>query len=221
MVDMPGDDNISNLSDSRVQAIYEEEKLRKDIQNKINPPPKQPFIWGFLNSTFGIFLLSSVVITGLSKLYSDYHAYTERKSQTYTQLTALITEFDYRTREMSYFIRRLSEPNMTSDDRQGHGVLIWRVVIGHSDYQPTLPEFKGVHWLGVATKMRLVYPEVDATGVQDAIFSIETGKNSQWFYNLDTLKKNYAVIKSYDDRVTKKYINDRLNSPKILDIFSQ
>jgi hypothetical protein len=59
------------LSEKRKQEIKEEEEFRKKIQE--DEAKKTPKFWGVLNSSFVIFLLTSVVIGGGTFIYNQVH----------------------------------------------------------------------------------------------------------------------------------------------------
>src|SRR6266403_6264503 len=75
-----------HLSEDTVRQIASEEKLRLRIRSELEKEKQQPEskVCRFLNSAFGLFLLSSVLVTGLGGLFASSQERareTERKNQ--------------------------------------------------------------------------------------------------------------------------------------------
>lgn len=186
------------ITQERFRARLKESK--SEYQSQKGP------VWGFLNSAFGLFLLSSVLLAGLGRLYTDYQSTLEARRTRAQETIKLITEFDYRTGLMEYYARRLAEPNMPADDRRGHGVLTWRAVIGHSDFQPAFPEFRNTHWLAIAGRLELLVPDERADEIGSTIFDIENGKASEWLYKSELLARQSELLRNYVRRIKKHYV---------------
>ena len=63
----------SALTDNEIQRTAEEERLRFRLRSELDPTPKekQSKILTFLNSPLGLFLLTSVLLTGLTGLFAQ------------------------------------------------------------------------------------------------------------------------------------------------------
>lgn len=60
------------LSDSEKEKIEAQEVFRQEIRSDLEKKQRSSGLWKFLNSAFGIFLLSSVVVGGISFSYKEW-----------------------------------------------------------------------------------------------------------------------------------------------------
>lgn len=76
------------LTPEEIARIRHEEVLRAEIRKELAPPPPQSSedgwrqkVWKFLNSTFGIWLLSTVIVAGVVSIYDNQQtAYREKEA---------------------------------------------------------------------------------------------------------------------------------------------
>lgn len=108
------------LSDERRQLIEEEERVRHEIRRRLdaeNPPPAPAVppsaeggfgkrIFEFFNSSVGMWLLSSVVLTGGAALLQDIQHKHEIEQKNREQLAAHRFEITHRLDEMEFGLRR-------------------------------------------------------------------------------------------------------------------
>lgn len=108
------------LSDEQRQLIEEEERLRHETRRRLdaeNPPPSPPEapppkegigkrIFEFFNSSVGMWLLSSVVLTGGAALIQNIQHQHEIDQKNREQLVAHRAEITHRLDEMEYGLRR-------------------------------------------------------------------------------------------------------------------
>lgn len=104
----------------------------------------------FLNSPFGLFLLSSVVIAGLGRLYSDYEAHLSDLKERRNALSELVTEMEYRVTEADFFARDVEGVQHLTE--YNSCVMLWRIVVGDREYRPAVPSMREVHWLGLVSR---------------------------------------------------------------------
>lgn len=62
------------LTDQEKQKILLEEKYRNQVRNKLEKNNKKLSIWSFLNSNFGSFILSTVIVGLISIVYNNHRA---------------------------------------------------------------------------------------------------------------------------------------------------
>lgn len=72
------------LSDEQIQRIRTEESLRLEIRKSLQDPEsssgaKKSKVWEFLNSSFGLWLLSTIFVTAVGATYTQWQA--ERKDR--------------------------------------------------------------------------------------------------------------------------------------------
>jgi hypothetical protein len=108
------------LSDERRQLIEEEERLRHEVRRRLdaeNPPPaaaeppaaKDGFgkkVFEFFNSSVGMWLLSSVVLTGGAAMIQNIQHNHEIEQKNREQLSAHRFEITHRLDEMEFGLRR-------------------------------------------------------------------------------------------------------------------
>ena len=93
----------------RFHEIRLEEKYRTSIRNKLNSPaPAQSSaLWTFLNSTFGIFLLSTVFISSFTWLYGQWTGAKTQKHDTQKTWERLQVELSNRIRYFDKLTTRI------------------------------------------------------------------------------------------------------------------
>ena len=107
------------LSEEQRKAIEEEEELRHEVRRRLDsenppplpepPPPKVGFgkrVFEFFNSSVGMWLLSSVVLTGGAALLQNIQHNHEVAQQNRQQLSTHRFEITHRLDQMEYGLRR-------------------------------------------------------------------------------------------------------------------
>lgn len=110
------------LSEDDIKRIHAEEKLRHDIRKELEaasaktapePSPSIPAptkfskkLMDFLNSSVGMWLLSSVVLTGGAALVQKIQHNYQIREQNHQQLVTHIFEIENRLDNMEYLLRR-------------------------------------------------------------------------------------------------------------------
>ncbi len=158
--------------------------------------------WMILNSPFGLFLLSSVLLSGVVRLYSDRQQRAEKERAREQEVVKLATEFDYRVTQIRYLASHLLSAGLSEPDRVGHAVLIWRVVIGEQAFQPTVPEYKTTHSLALVSRLKLLGISPRGAGdIPDTLSYLENGKDASWHYDAERLRRAVAALTEYRNGV--------------------
>lgn len=77
--------------------ITHDEIIRNKVRAEISKQKDQSSnLWKFLNSSFGIWILSSILLSGLTLLYTNYSAFKVEQTQAQARLFALKDEISYR-----------------------------------------------------------------------------------------------------------------------------
>jgi len=171
-----------NLSQEVIERIALEERIRNQIRSEMNEETKasNSRLWSFLNSKVGMALLTSVLIAGVARVYTDHRADTEKAENLNRERLKITTEFDYRLAQAEYFARQLTSPNVSAEERQAFGIYLWRIVVGDQAFQPSLPEFKNVPWVGVVSRMRTLGADPSSSQAAfAAVLKLETTPNPQ------------------------------------------
>jgi hypothetical protein len=83
-----------------IRRICADEVLRARVRHKIQASQrsKKLGLWTFLNSSFGIFLMSSIGLSGLTFVFSSWYQGRERAKETKENTSRLDAEITYRLR---------------------------------------------------------------------------------------------------------------------------
>lgn len=158
---------MENLSDDEKRRIRQEELFRSDIRKELAPAPAavQPTsrIWTVINSSFGLWLLSAVFVSGAGTIYTNHqNEVRERREQAETERSEHKQEEDLVARldlEISY---RLSAAMAKLEALSGtngswRSDAHWSATLGalkplslpaDGEHPPLFPEFK--HYNGLA-----------------------------------------------------------------------
>jgi len=98
------------LNEEQKERIREEERFRFETQNKLKSNENK--LWDFLNSNFGIWLLSSVVLGLITWGYTKISSSIAENSKNKTEIIKHIYEVNSR---LDTYIKRMSNPKLSSD----------------------------------------------------------------------------------------------------------
>ena len=171
------DEAAANLSKGKIDRRRIDEQTREQLRADLTATrsAERGGLLSFLNSPFGLFILSSVVLAGLGKFYTDIQARSEERRATRSALIELLSEMDLRSTQALYFARQVDQG--PEDTKSYYCVLLWRVLVGDPEYQPTSPSFKNVHWVGLLSKVRVLTDEPDTNQAVRAVNRLELGTN--------------------------------------------
>jgi hypothetical protein len=94
------------LTDQERAKIRLEEVLRHEIRSKLNEREDPPSAWGFLNSTFGVWLLSALFITGAGGAFTYWQQWNAEHLKKNDTISKLDLEISYR---FSQIVARLHD----------------------------------------------------------------------------------------------------------------
>jgi hypothetical protein len=162
-VDM-SDGQKSNLPDDAVQRIVHEERVRFAIRQELERAAKieqelGSNVWRFLNSSFGLFLLTSILVSGVGGLLTYWNQQTKDTAARYQQEKKLLAEFDFRLNDIDSKITRIAQ--VSDPDEKGELTNhIYSAAHGSPEFQPAVPEYKQVH-------MAAIVVQLDSWGLSD------------------------------------------------------
>lgn len=124
------------LTPDEIQRIHAEEKLRHQIRKELEaassptaeppaqptPPPSPGFgkkLMEFLNSSVGMWLLSSVVLTGGAAVLQQVQHQYQIREQNHQQLVSHLFEIQNRLDNMEYLLRRAQTVGEARDALHG------------------------------------------------------------------------------------------------------
>jgi len=92
----------------RAEEVFRQE-VRREIEDRAPKPSKGKRVWSILNSSFALFVLSSLVLGGLTKLYTDYQKRRSEQMQKNETVRRFETEIRNRILEGLTAVRLDSE----------------------------------------------------------------------------------------------------------------
>jgi hypothetical protein len=88
----------------------------QEKNESIPQPSSRSRLWAFLNSSFGLFVLSSVVLSFMTWAYTEVSHSIEQRKVTTESITKLKTEMSYRIRLINdYFESECSEDSILNE----------------------------------------------------------------------------------------------------------
>jgi hypothetical protein len=196
------------LRDQDVDRIILEEQLRWSVRRELEPVPKESEpsfgLWGFLNSALGLLLISSVVVGGLGKLYSDHQKRAQEDIKRQAELVKITSEIDNRVTRIESFLRDISDPVLPPDKRQQDTIYIWRIVVGDRQYLPPLPEFRNTHFNGLLLQLRLNGLKVETKDAGKASIEIEDdARRLRYSFRESDIAKHVAVLAQFNAKLSE------------------
>ena len=104
----------------------------------------------FFNTPLGLFVLSSVLLAGVSRVYTDYQAREEQRRTMRVNLAPIVAEMKYRVTSGENFAKDIEGLQRTTE--RDSCVFLWRMIVGDKEYRPAVPEMREVHWLGLLSR---------------------------------------------------------------------
>ena len=123
------------LNEQEVQKIAEEERLRYRLRSEFDLQAKESprsSWWNFLNSHFGLFLLSSVLLAGLTGLHTQAQYYSRQLELRNQEILKVTTELKYRLEQIKRYSGQMKEAAPGS--KVGASRFIWYTVYGGPEY---------------------------------------------------------------------------------------
>ncbi len=170
-------------------------------QESNNPDPRQPGtarLWTFLNSNFGLFVLSSIVVSFMGWAYTEFSQSIEQRELTMESVTKLTTEVSYRIQMIdSYFESECMVPDNLEQRTFDEIREIYRAA---PEYQSIFPENreKDLHML--LWELAALQDDEKRPGFQKS-FNSMLGFNADLNKHLNPVVNSYAVpMDSEDDK---------------------
>jgi hypothetical protein len=143
------------LSDEVVKRITAEEMFRFEVQKKLRDKdegaPKSKYM-KFVNSPFGLFLLSAIFISGLSGVFQLWVEQLKLIDTKHEAQKRIMSEYKWRFNDQDKLVADAGKATEI-DNKGADSILIYRVAYGANEYQTSLPEFKGESWGGLITRL--------------------------------------------------------------------
>jgi len=124
----------------------------------------------FFNTPLGLFVLSSVLLAGVSRVYTDLQSRSEQQRALRVSLAPLVAEMKYRVVTAGYLSRDIEGVQKVTE--RDSCVFLWRMVVGDKEYRPAVPEMREVHWLGLLSRAQTL-TGIDTTQGEKALIKLE------------------------------------------------
>lgn len=204
------------LSEDERERIRLEEEYRYELRRQMDGPgSRRAAVWTLLNSSFALWLLSAVFLTGVGTLYSrQQQAHTEdvRRRETIERLDL---EIAYRCARILSSLYELATPDTSHVLAEGRSAAdVERVLTGlrrrqAPDTESLYPEFARYELPGLIAELRrhLTDPK-DRSDLDNVLGWVTTTQWTEWDqreYNsrprlVARLVQRYVVIKRWEDQ---------------------
>lgn len=164
-----------------------------DDQESNNPNSRQSGkarLWTFLNSSFGLFVLSSIVVSFLTWAYTEFSQSVEQRELTLESVTKLTTEVSYRIQLMeNYFASECAVPDNLKHETFADIREIYRAA---PEYQSIFPENREKDLHILLWELAVLQDEQKQPDFQNS-FNAMLGFNADLNRHLNTVVNSYAM----------------------------
>lgn len=196
----------ASLSDHDVKRITAEERLRNRLRSEfeLEAKDKKPGWSKFLNSPFGLFLLGSVLLSGLTGIHTKAQ-YNSRQAELRNQdIFKATTELQYRLHQIERYSSQMKQA--APGNKVAASRFIWYTVYGGPEYyHASVPEFAGVTTYGLIGRLRLLGVTDGTEGALKSVIALEDGQTQpdggQTVYPQEFLDSHVQTLSDYSDHV--------------------
>jgi hypothetical protein len=226
----PGDFEMASgtprpaLTDDEIQKIAEEERLRFRLRSELDPSPKEKRskLLTFLNSPFGLFLLTSVFLAGLTGSFAQIQSHARQIDVRNQDIIKLTTELKYRTSWFQHFSKEMKEA--APGNKIGASRFIWYTNRGGPEnYKPSVPEFSAVTTYGLLSRLRLLGVTAGTDEALKSVSSLEYGQTqpdgNDKVYPQEFLDSQIQILSNYADQVLVPYLDRERHRSLLQEIF--
>ena len=145
-------------------------------------------LWTFLNSNFGLFVMSSIVVSSLTWAYTEFSQSIETRKLTKESVTKLSTEVSYRIQLLEiYFDSECMDLNRLKQENFDEIRKIYQAGIG---YQSIFPENKD-------KELHILLWELSALQEVDKQLKFQAAFKAMLGFNTDLNRHTNIAINSY------------------------
>ncbi|MBI1307039.1 MAG: hypothetical protein GC181_10595 [Bacteroidetes bacterium] len=201
-----------------IDRIRLEEKIRHQIQKEFaaeRSEPKMTF-WKLLNSNFGLFLLSSIVLTFISWSYSQIQSHNQQKAEHIRITKRLSAEMKYRmilldnkmqtcmTISDSLRIKPMWDVN---DIFYGRSVALMNGVSRETEFDPVFPEYDNRGVVSLFWEYAMINLQGDNTQFIEPFMAFQIGLRDMMDNDSDTTlqfpKNKLLELNNHLDKMKK------------------
>jgi hypothetical protein len=211
------------LTDIEIEKIAEEERLRFRLKSELDPSPKerQSKLWTFLNSPFGLFLLTSILLAGLTGLFTQIQSHARQIESRNQDIIKITTELKYRLITLHHLSKEMQKA--APGNKSGASLFVWYTIRGGPEnYRPSIPEFSAVTTYGLVSKLRLLGVTNGTDQALNSVTALEDGQteldgNSK-IYPQDFLDAQIQILSNYADNILIPYLDHERHRSLIQEI---
>lgn len=226
------------LTEDDKNRILQEEQFRVEIQRQLKAPPRKGagFI-NFLNSNFASFLLSTVIVGGLSFLYSNHQenlAKIERESADRIERNRIITQLETEMAHRLKTMATLSDSLVQYKSKDVYLAYLGASVGNDPSIQATFYNFKSYYDEYASYSLLKLIDELqkwnktnDYSKLKNSIIAVNSDivdLGQEWFYLVNSntsLPKRVEILRNSQDGVYFYRINGELTKLRPQDKFKK
>jgi hypothetical protein len=215
----------SVLTEQEIHRIVEEERLRFRLRSELDPPKEQKTkLLTFLNSPFGLFLLTSVVLAGLTGFFAKIQSHARRSEARNQDIIRMTTELKNRVTWMKeYSAALMKAPGLEGPDGKAANsqAIWWTVFGGPNSYPASAHEFAGLTTYGLLTKLRSLGVTTETNEALKTVVALQFGRTEAGgrVYPQKFLDSQISQLDSYADGVLIPYLDRERKRPSLWEIF--
>jgi hypothetical protein len=213
-----------SLTDDEIHRIAEEERLRFRLRSELDQSPKekQSKLLTFLNSPFGLFLLTSVLLAGLTGLFAQIQSHARQIEGRNQDIIKITTELKYRISWLQHFSEEMKEA--APDNKIAASRFIWYTIRGGPEnYKPSVPEFSAVTTYGLLSKLRLLGVTNETEEALKSVSALEYGQTqpdgNDKIYPQEFLDSQIRILSDYTDKVLIPYLDRERHRSLVQEMF--
>jgi hypothetical protein len=134
------------LSPAEKARIKAEESFRLQLRSETDKGELKSSVMNFLNSAFGLFLLSTLLVSGLGTYLSRQYQEKAAKLVQHEEAIKHLVELDYRLAQLDY---RLLKIDTQPDEALAQSKCLTDIIEGRGTFQPSLKEYEGLNMIGL------------------------------------------------------------------------
>jgi len=164
------------LSEQNKQAILLEERYRADVRRTLQEPPDRRFrarFWSFLNSQFGMWLLSAVILGVITHFY----ARAESKATATEATNQRISDIDIEVHDRLDTVNRLRWGDRELDPNGFPKDLVARVMLPPGEKHAIIYDLRNRTLRSLIFELHALVPSNERPKVAEALFTLESFDN--------------------------------------------
>jgi hypothetical protein len=186
-------------------------KVREKLRAASLKPSR---LWDFLNSTFCLFFLSSVVLSGIVSIYRIQLQTAAEDHNAYQEAMKYATEFNYRLAKIEF--HRAVIEGLEAGNRPSLAMI--QIIKGQEEtvdqfmrFEPSLPEFKNINMLAIAGRLKGLGINKRYDDVSKALLALEQGWDQNYGVDTKTIDTSIESLRLYKREALEEALSHGLS----------